>query len=76
MRKLLIVDPTLVSLEGHSYNYGRAIFGAAREEFPVLVARMVEDPGRYRADVRRFSKLWRRTHNPDSCVEAMLAIAA
>lgn len=46
------------------------------EEFPALVARMAEGLGRYRADVRRFSKLWRRTHNPDACVEAMLAIAA
>lgn len=37
MRKLLIVDPTLVSLEGHSYNYDRAIFGAARAHFDEVV---------------------------------------
>ncbi len=30
MRKLLIVDPSLESLEGHSYNYDRAILGAAQ----------------------------------------------
>jgi len=37
MRKLLIVDPTLVSLEGHSYNYDRAILGAARAHFDEVV---------------------------------------
>lgn len=49
---------------------------ARLEEFPALVARMAEGIGRYRADVQRFSKLWRRTHNPGACVEAMLAAAA
>jgi hypothetical protein len=39
------------------------------EEFPALVARMA-------LNLRRFAKLWRRTHNPTACVEAMLAIAA
>lgn len=48
---------------------------AQLEEFPALVARMAEGIERYRADVRRFSKLWRRTHNPGACVEAMLATA-
>ena len=37
MRKLLIVDPTLESLEGHSYNYDRAIFGAAQSKFDEVV---------------------------------------
>lgn len=37
MRKLLIVDPTLVSLLGHSYNYDRAIFEAARDVFDEVV---------------------------------------
>jgi hypothetical protein len=37
---------------------------------------MAEGIGDYRADVRRFSKLWRQTHNPGACVDAMLAAAA
>jgi len=46
------------------------------EELPALVARMAEGIGCYRADVRRFSKLWRQTHNPGACVDAMLTAAA
>lgn len=37
MRKLLIVDPTLQSLEGHSYNYDLAIYRAARGRFDEIV---------------------------------------
>lgn len=37
MRKLLIVDPTLQSLEGHSYNYDLAIYQAARGRFDECV---------------------------------------
>ena len=33
MRRLLIVDPTLASLQGHSYNYDRAVGEAARAHF-------------------------------------------
>jgi glycosyltransferase involved in cell wall biosynthesis len=33
MRKLLIVDPSLISLEGHSYNYDVAIAEAAKAAF-------------------------------------------
>lgn len=33
MPALLIVDPSLVSFEGHSYNYDRALYAAARELF-------------------------------------------
>jgi len=36
MRKLLIVDPTLESHEGHSYNYDSAIFSAARSKFDAV----------------------------------------
>jgi hypothetical protein len=49
---------------------------ATLDEIPTLAAHMAEGIGRYRADVRRFSKLWRRTHNPAACVEALLANAA
>lgn len=37
MRKLLIVDPTLASLLGHSYNYNLAIYQAARAQFGEIV---------------------------------------
>jgi glycosyltransferase involved in cell wall biosynthesis len=37
MRTLLIVDPSLLSLEGHSYNYDRAIFEAAQGRFDEVV---------------------------------------
>ncbi|MCX7900452.1 MAG: hypothetical protein N2444_10310, partial [Methylocystis sp.] len=34
---MLIVDPTLVSLEGHSYQYDRAFFSAARVVFDDVI---------------------------------------
>jgi glycosyltransferase involved in cell wall biosynthesis len=37
MRKLLIVDPSLQSLEGHSYNYDLAIYQAAGRRFDEVV---------------------------------------
>jgi hypothetical protein len=37
MRKLLIVDPTLKSFEGHSYNYDLAIYEAAKGLFDEIV---------------------------------------
>jgi glycosyltransferase involved in cell wall biosynthesis len=37
MRKLLIVDPSLLSLEGHSYNYDLAIAQAATRRFDEVV---------------------------------------
>jgi len=49
---------------------------AALEQIPAIVARMASDLARYRADVRGFSPVWRRTHNPESCVQALLAVAA
>lgn len=36
MRKLLIVDPSLISLEGHSYNYDVAIYEAAKRVFDAV----------------------------------------
>lgn len=36
MPALLIVDPSLVSFEGHSYNYDRALYAAARELFATV----------------------------------------
>jgi glycosyltransferase involved in cell wall biosynthesis len=47
MRKLLIVDPTLQSLEGHSYNYDLAIYQAAGrcfDEVLVYADRDFRDP--------------------------------
>jgi len=49
MRKLLIVDPSLQSLEGHSYNYDLAIYQAARAHFDEVVLyadRAFRDPSR------------------------------
>lgn len=50
MRKLLIVDPTLTSLEGHSYNYDAAICEAAKGRFDQVVVyadrEFVDDSGR------------------------------
>jgi glycosyltransferase involved in cell wall biosynthesis len=46
---------------------------AALEQIPAIVARMASDLARYRADVKRFSVIWRRTHNPASWVRALLA---
>ena len=37
MRKLLIVDPSMLSLEGHSYNYDLAIAQAAARRFDEMV---------------------------------------
>jgi glycosyltransferase involved in cell wall biosynthesis len=36
MRELLIVDPTLKSYEGHSWNYDRAVFAAAWSRFDAV----------------------------------------
>jgi len=47
MRKLLIVDPTLLSLEGHSFNYDAAISEAASglfDEVVVYADRKFNDP--------------------------------
>lgn len=49
MRKLLIVDPSLQSLEGHSYNYDLAISQAASQFFDEVVTyadRAFRDPSR------------------------------
>jgi len=46
---------------------------AALEQIPAIVACMASDLAQYRADVNRFSVIWRRTHNPESCVQALLA---
>src|SRR4051794_30444076 len=54
MRKLLIVDPTLRSLEGHSYNYDLAIQRAARPDFdaaPVYADRAFVDASGELTDV-------------------------
>ena len=61
MRKLLIVDPSLESLEGHSYNYDRAILGAAQGK------QLPHDVG---ADVARAaSDQYRpRRHKPRDCM--------
>ena len=61
MRKLLIVDPSLESLEGHSYNYDRAILGAAQgKQLPHGVRADVAGAARdqYRA----------RRHKPSDCM--------
>jgi len=55
MRKLLIVDPTLISLEGHSFNYDAAICEAARGRFDEVVVygdRRFRDPSGRIADCR------------------------
>ena len=55
MRKLLIVDPTLISLEGHSFNYDAAICEAARGRFDQVVVyadRHFSDPSGRIADCR------------------------
>ena len=55
----------------HSLRIGEVF--AALEQIPAIVARMALDLARYRADVRGFSAVWRRTHNPESCVQALVA---
>jgi len=46
---------------------------SALDEIPALVASMAADLARHRGDVKRYSEIWRRTHNPKSCVQALLA---
>ena len=58
----------------HSLRIGEVF--ATLKQIPAIVARMASDLARYRADVRSFSAVWRRTHNPESCVQALLAAAA
>jgi glycosyltransferase involved in cell wall biosynthesis len=46
------------------------------DEFPALVERMAAEIARYRTDARRYSSVWRRTHNPEACVRTLLAATA
>lgn len=55
----------------HGLRIGEVFAGLG--EIPALVGKMAADNPRYRADVRQYSKLWRQTHNPGACLEAMMA---
>lgn len=57
----------------HDLRIGEVFAGLG--EIPDLIAKMVAGNARYRDAVRQYSKLWRQTHNPGACLEAMMAAA-
>jgi len=65
-------------IEGAQRDHGLRIgeVFTALDQIPAAVVRMVSDMDRYRADVKRYSAIWRRTHNPESCVQVLLAATA